>query len=58
MLINNFISQTTNNITVLYDVQTAVHARWRRVKYDKTKELLHFLAYIYSPDKISKLNIN
>jgi hypothetical protein len=27
---------------------------WRRVKYDKTKEPLHFLVYIYSPEKISK----
>jgi hypothetical protein len=30
----------------------------RRVKYDKTKELLLFLAYIYGPEKISLLNIN
>jgi len=42
--------------TFLIDVQTAIQARWRRVKYNKTRELLHFLAYLYGPDKISKLN--
>jgi len=46
-----------NSETFLIDVQTAIQARWRRVKY-KTKELLHFLAYLYSPDKTSKLKIN
>jgi hypothetical protein len=47
-----------NSETLLIDVHTAIQEWWRRVKYDKTKELLHFLAYIYSPDKISKLNFN
>jgi len=47
-----------NSETFLIYVQIAIQARWRRVKYNKTKELLHFLAYLYSPDKISKLKIN
>jgi hypothetical protein len=44
--------------TCSFDVQTSIQARWRTVKYYKTKGIRHFLAYIYGLTKINRLKTN